>query len=254
MPIGAITSDIDVTEVVLAAFFLFFLGLVYHLRQEDKREGYPAIDTTNGRRLIGFPVPPSPKTFKLLDGGKAITPRIDPPQPVAARALHNFPGAPLTPTGDPLRDGVGPAAYAQRRDEPLIFGEGKIQVLPMRTLEDWEVFEGATDPRGMAVISADGKSVGVVRDLWIDRSVKILRYLEVELLSPARSALVPIYYTNIKANRRRILVKALSARQFAEAPDLREPDRITAREEDRVNAYYAGAAFFGRRYDSGFAI
>jgi photosynthetic reaction center H subunit len=254
MPIGAITSDLDVAEVVLSAFFLFFLGLVYHLRQEDKREGYPAVDDVTGKRLLGFPVPPSPKTFRLLDGGKATTPRIDPPQPIAARPLHPFPGAPITPTGDPLRDGVGPAAYAQRRDEPLIFGEGKIQMLPMRALQGWHVFEGATDPRGMSVISADGVNVGTVRDLWIDRSVKILRYLELELAASGGPALVPIYYTNIKADRRRILVKALRAAQFEQTPGLREPDSITAREEDRLNAYYAGAAFYGRRYVSGFAV
>ncbi len=255
MPIGAITSDIDVTQLVLGAFFLFFIGLVYHLRQEDKREGYPTVDPATGRRANGFPDPPPPKTFRLLDGGETTTPRHDDPPEIAAAPLHRFPGAPLVPTGDPLRDGVGPAAFALRRERPLIYADDKIQVLPMRALEDWSLFEGDADPRGMTVIGADGQPAGVIRDLWIDRSVKILRYLEVEIAGPGepRRALLPIYYADIKRRRNRVYVRALRSAQFADVPELREPDRITAREEDRINAYYAGGEFYGRRAISGFA-
>ena len=38
---GAITSNIDVAQVVLYAFFVFFAGLIFYLRREDRREGYP---------------------------------------------------------------------------------------------------------------------------------------------------------------------------------------------------------------------
>ena len=41
--------NVDVTQIVLYAFWLFFAGLVYYLRREDKREGYP---------LAGGPRPP----------------------------------------------------------------------------------------------------------------------------------------------------------------------------------------------------
>ena len=37
--IGDITARIDVAQVVLAAFWVFFAGLGYYLHREDKREG-----------------------------------------------------------------------------------------------------------------------------------------------------------------------------------------------------------------------
>lgn len=42
MPTGALTGYVDVAQVVLYAFFLFFAGLVFYLRREDRREGYPS--------------------------------------------------------------------------------------------------------------------------------------------------------------------------------------------------------------------
>ncbi|MBV9117235.1 MAG: photosynthetic reaction center subunit H, partial [Acetobacteraceae bacterium] len=65
----AFTRDIDLTQIVFAIFALFFLGLVIYLRREDKREGYPLEDPVPGRRpLVGFPEPPPPKTYTLLEG------------------------------------------------------------------------------------------------------------------------------------------------------------------------------------------
>ena len=98
----------------------------------------------------------------------------------------------------------------------------------------------------MSVRGADGKLVGTVVDLWVDQSVKFLRYLEVEVtVTPqARRALLPIYYANVKSSRRLIKVSAILASQFAEVPRLREPDRVTAREEDQINAYYAGGLLY----------
>ncbi len=41
--IGAITGYIDVAQMALYAFWLFFAGLIYYLHREDKREGYPLV-------------------------------------------------------------------------------------------------------------------------------------------------------------------------------------------------------------------
>ena len=41
MPRGEITAYLDVAQVVLYAFWIFFAGLVFYLRREDRREGYP---------------------------------------------------------------------------------------------------------------------------------------------------------------------------------------------------------------------
>ncbi len=246
---GAIIGDIDIAQLVVAAFVLFFLGLVYHLRQEDKREGYPLVDPADGSPSVGFPPLPEPKTFLLPDGTIVTAPHPERERDLAARRLFPFPGAPLTPTGDPLADGVGPAAFALRRELPLRHATDGIQVAPMRTLSGWSLAEGDPDPRGMTVIGSDGATAGVVRDLWIDRSVKILRYLEVEIEGgpEARRALLPLHYTDIKRRRGVIKSNAIRAAQFADAPRLVDPDVITAREEDRVNAFYAGCRFFRHR-------
>ena len=37
-----LTSGIDVALLVFWAFVLFFVCLVFYLRREDRREGYPA--------------------------------------------------------------------------------------------------------------------------------------------------------------------------------------------------------------------
>ena len=41
MGTGAITSYIDVAQLTLYVFWFFFFALVYWIRREDKREGYP---------------------------------------------------------------------------------------------------------------------------------------------------------------------------------------------------------------------
>ena len=40
MDIGAITSRIDLPQVLLYVFFMFFTALILYLRREDRREGY----------------------------------------------------------------------------------------------------------------------------------------------------------------------------------------------------------------------
>jgi photosynthetic reaction center H subunit len=242
---GMLVGNIDVVQIVLAAFVLFFVLLVLHLRTEDKREGYPMVDPADGRRHAGFPPLPKPKTFLLMDGGLAQAPHAEPPDPVAGRRLHGDPGSPYTPIGDPLREAVGPSAYAMRRTRPLIYKEDTIQMAPMRLLQGWSLGDGDPDPRGMTVVGVDGKRAGVVSDVWIDRSVKILRYLEVEVgdVGPRR-ILLPIYHTEIRRRAGEVRVKAMRASRFAEAPGPASPDVVTAREEDQINAFWAGARFY----------
>ena len=58
-----ITERIDLAQLALYAFWIFFAGLVYYLRREDKREGYPLQSDTSTRPVNGFPMPPAPKQF-----------------------------------------------------------------------------------------------------------------------------------------------------------------------------------------------
>ena len=242
---GAVYEQFDVAQLLVIAFLIFFFGLVLHLRTEDKREGYPLVDPAGGGDGEGFPPMPAPKTFLLPQGGVVTAPGPDVERPLAATRAFPFPGSSLDPTGDPLEDGVGPAAYALRRTEPTWFEPGVAQVCPLRTAQGWGVAKGDVDPRGFPVVDIYGATAGVVCDLWVDRGVKILRYLEVEAEDGAHT-LLPIFHTDIRRIQGRVSLKAVRAAEVVRAPRLGEPDVVTAREEDRINAFYAGAQFFGR--------
>ena len=106
MPTGAITGYMDVAQLVLYAFWIFFASLIFYLRREDKREGYPLeSDRTRGtNRLIvqGFPFIPKPKTFLLPHEGTYQAPSGNPDRrEVKARPFLPTLGAPLVPTGNP---------------------------------------------------------------------------------------------------------------------------------------------------------
>ena len=55
--------SIDLAQIAIYAFWIFFVGLVYYLRREDKREGYPMISDGPGGTIQGFPRTPGPKRF-----------------------------------------------------------------------------------------------------------------------------------------------------------------------------------------------
>ena len=53
MPPASFTGTFDLAELAFYVFVLFFLGLVYYLRREDKREGYPLeTDRKDGGRRV----------------------------------------------------------------------------------------------------------------------------------------------------------------------------------------------------------
>jgi len=244
METGAILGDIDVAQLLVVVFFIFFFGLVLHLRTEDKREGYPLTDPAGGSDGEGFPPMPTPKVFLLREGGMVTAPHPEEEAPLAAARVFPFPGSSLDPVGDPLTGGVGPGAFAHRRNEPLWYSPGVAQVAPVRASPGWTLAKGDIDPRGMAVVDTRGAHAGVVTDLWLDRGSKILRYLEVEVAEGER-VLLPIYHTDVRRYEARVVLKAVRAAEVAAAPRLAEPEVVTSREEDRINAFYAGAEFFG---------
>lgn len=246
MHTGAITSYIDVAQLALYAFWIFFAGLIYYLRREDKREGYP-LESDRSRRIKvqGFPAIPSPKTFALPHGGTYSAPsgKVD-TREVRAKPVGGWPGAPLQPTGNPMLDGVGPAAYAERADVPDRTVEGEIKIVPLRLAEGFFLESRDPDPRGMTVIAGDGKAAGTVKDVWVDRSETIIRYLEVEVSGVSRRVLLPVNFTRIDGSRRRVNVRSIFAKHFADVPALANPDQVTFLEEDRITAYYGGGTLY----------
>ena len=93
MEIGALTSHVDVAQVVLYAFWIFFAGLIYYLHRENKREGYPLeSDRSRSITVQGWPAVPSPKIFRLANGDTVEAPnnRRD-QQPPRARGVSRRP-------------------------------------------------------------------------------------------------------------------------------------------------------------------
>jgi photosynthetic reaction center H subunit len=246
MGTGAITGYIDVAQIALYVFWIFFAGLIYYLRKEDKREGYPLItDGLTTGRTEGWPPMPAPKTFLLPHGGTVIAPRPEDPQPAFdAEPVAPWPGAPMQPIGNGLLSGAGPAASALRADTPdLTVTTSLPRVVPLRVLEDHGLDEESPDPRTMEAVGADGVVGGVVTDLWIDRSEMLVRYLEVTLAA-GPSVLVPMPLVRIDTTAGQVVVQSILGAQFQDAPNLASPDVVTLREEDRIAAYYASGNLF----------
>ncbi len=246
MPSTGITAHFDIAFISLYAFWIFFAGLVFYLHRESKREGYPLVSDRPSRiRVVGFPSMPSPKTFITGDGHSITVPRVgevEPPVVGAIPSSRAF-GSPLVPTGNPMLDAVGPAAYVQRADVPdLTYDDGVPKIVPLRTAPGWSLAEEDPDPRGMAVIGADGLVAGTCTDVWIDISEVVARYLEVD--TGARSVLVPMTLVRIDARRRQVKVVSVLARHFADAPGLANANQVTLREEDRISAYFASGHMY----------
>jgi photosynthetic reaction center H subunit len=243
-----IVGRLDVAELVFYAFVLFFIGLVFYLRREDRREGYPLEDAVTGRvdSAWGPFTSSTYKAFKLpFDRGVAVMPtKGREPVEIAARRSARFGGAPYVPTGNPLADGVGPAAYARRADWADLDMEGRPRIVPMSADADYSIASRDPDPRGMAVVAADGRIVGPVTEVWIDRSDRLIRYLELDLAG-ARTVLVPFNFAKLDRRRRILTVDMLSAAQFAGAPHPAAPGTITRFEEERIQAYFGGGALYG---------
>lgn len=247
MPLGSITYHIDLAQTAITLFFLVFLGLVWFLRRLDKREGYPMkASPFDPEPMLGFPPPPEPETYLLNEGGTTVAPHLYPPPDAKVKPLYPFAGTPLVPVGNPLLTPLGPGAWVMRRDEPMLTEKGELMLQPLRKLPEWRVEEGEADPRGMTVFDWRWIEIGVVHDIWVDQSIKILRLLEVELRTGLASGrvLVPIFHCTINERAREVHVTALRAHQFADIPMPVAPDRITAREDDRLNAYFAAGRFY----------
>lgn len=237
---GAITSYVDVAQLVLYAFWLFFAGVIYYLVRENRREGYP-LETHRGGSSEGWIGIPSPKTYKLADGRTVEAPRAQElPQTYSGEQVIQNEGAPIEPVGDPLQAGVGPGAWAERPKHPDLDAHGVPKIRPLSALPECGVSDKDPDPRGMPMLDAEGDTVGTVRELWLDAPEMVFRYLEVDIGS--RTVLVPMTFCRVR--RDNVQVQALLAAQWAGAPTLSQPGQITLDEEERIGAYFGGGLLY----------
>ena len=242
-------GDVDLASVAIWMFWVFFALLIYYLQTENQREGYPLRDDDGSPSALPsvFPVPRD-KTFILRDGRGTVS------VPSQARNCREdlalarssvAGGYPYIPTGDPMKDGVGPASWAPRRDVPELDAHGHAKIRPMSKLPDF-AFSAGRDPRGLAVMSRDGEVVGRVIDMMIDASEAIVRYLVVDL-NPEGSGntrLLPMGMVLVRSDR--VLVKSLNAAHFEDIPRAASEDQVTLLEEDKIMGYVGGGTLYAR--------
>jgi photosynthetic reaction center H subunit len=237
-------ADFDLAQLSLYLFWAFFVGLVIYLQRENNREGFP-LQTESGEVSANQGMPSTPgetKTFKLPHGrGDAIVPDHNRENRELALEQNNVAtGAPLIPTGDPMVDGIGAAAWSERRDVPELDGHGKPKLQPMQQVDGFEVSAGR-DPRNLNVISADKKIVGKVVDMWVDVPEQLVRYLEVQLTDKSL-CLLPVPLTKINTNS--VDVNSLYGKHFSKIPKTKSKSEVTLLEEDKISAFVGGGNLY----------
>ncbi|MEO0792802.1 MAG: photosynthetic reaction center subunit H [Pseudomonadota bacterium] len=263
MQFGDITGYMDWAQLSLYAFWFFFAGLIYYIQYEGRREGFPLVNDPDGTPLNQDIWMPTPKTFITNDGRTRVAPN---PADADTRELNaewvvGGPGSPIVPTGNPLTDSIGPAAYTERADVADLTFEGHDRIVPMRIVSDFEIPERDIDPRGTPLIGADGKQAGTITDVWVDRSDYVIRYLEAEVATgtgegaSTKNILVPWNLVDIKSDRDWFMefiraksdkvnaemhVYALTSDLFAGVPTTKNPERITYLEEEKIFGYFGG--------------
>lgn len=234
-------GNFDLASLSIWLFWGFFAALIWYIQRENMREGYP-LENEDGSHANSLLPLPAPKTFVLPHGrGEVTVPdykREAREVQVGRTALSG--GFPFAPTGDPMKDGVGPASWAPRRDIPELDGHGHNKIVPISKLSGFAVSAGR-DPRGMKVISADAKVVGAVSDMWVDASEQVVRYLEVTLAGGVKR-LVPMPMSKITLDG--VRVSALVAEHFGGIPTTRANDAITMLEEEKIMGYVAGGTMY----------
>jgi photosynthetic reaction center H subunit len=248
---GAITQYIDVAQMVLYVFWVFFAGLVFYLLYESKREGFPLeSDRRDGsvKREPGILPMPRVKIYRTRYHGDFPSPHErdwqDPP--VQGERAAPVTGMPYEPTGDPMTSGIGPGAFTRRSNEPDLTVDGDLKIVPLAAAPDFTLVEGDPDPRGMPVIGVDDEVGGTVVEAWVDRSEHMLRYLEVQTAG-GRRVMLPITFARVIADRvhgRKIIVRAIRGSQLEGVPGLARPDRITLFEEEKVMGYFGAGTLF----------
>lgn len=263
MEIGAITSYIDVAQLMLYAFWIFFFGLIFYLQLESRREGYP-LESDDGKRTEnhGVWVAKNPKEFLLKHGDNLTTVTENPPdgRELALKKFAPGEGMPFVPTGDPMLDQVGPASYALRADHVDYDLHGEPKIRPLRLASDFFPAGEDDDPRGMTVYGCDNKVAGTISDIWVDTGEFIGRYLEVELADGAGKRLLPwncyrivgktglfAKLTGIEPRQQGIFVHSITADQFKSVPVTASPDQVTLLEEDKIMGYYGGGKLYATK-------
>jgi len=247
-----IVGTFDVAELAFLLFFGFFIALVFYLNRESRREGYPLEDEVTGQvENDGRLFDSDKKSFQLPHGRGTYVPEDVARDDVGIPAVQAFRshGAPWVPTGDPMVDGVGPAAFANRSKYPDLTFDGRPRIVPIANSH--EMIVSPQDPQliGWPVMGADKAIVGKVSDIWVDQAEHLIRYLEVETTT-GKKVLAPMAVASVQTkgffgdNPELVEIDAITAAQFENVPSLETAGIITRYEEDRVQAYFGGGYLY----------
>lgn len=253
----------DVAELTFILFFVFFVGLVIYLNRESRREGYPLEHEQTGFIDRGLPLSDGgKKTFKLPHGRGTYVPEDAPRDELSkvgnipAKQSFGGAGAPWEPTGDPMADGMGPAAFAQRQDYPDLTFDGRNRIVPIADSHDIMIAPMDMDPVGLPVYGADKKKAGTVSDVWVDQAEHIIRYYEVTTNS-GKKVLAPVGVSNVQgpnwlgglipivSDQTPLMdIDAIRSDQFDSVPGIAKAGVITRLEEDKIMAFYGGGYMY----------
>ncbi|KPF62027.1 photosynthetic reaction center subunit H [Porphyrobacter sp. AAP60] len=254
-----IVGTFDVAELAFLLFFGFFIALVFYLNKESRREGYPLEEEETGRILPGSLFDGDKKTFQLPNGRGTYVPEDVARDDINVPGAQSFKaaGAPWVPTGDPMKAGMGPGAFANRAKYPDLTFDGRPRIVPLA--DSHELIISPNDPQliGWDVIGADKQAVGKVSDIWVDQAEHLIRYLEIEtttgkkVMAPMMVAVVhgnsllgKILPTTNHDERQYVEIDAITAAQFEDVPALETARIITRYEEDRIQAYFGGGYMY----------
>ena len=243
MEFGAITRYVDLAQILLYLFWLFFAGLIYYLVREGHREGYPMDVDGLSREVKGWPIP-EPKIFKTVHGDVVVPDPSRGEPAYHAAETYASPGSPIEPKGNPLLAGVGAGAWSNRADVPDMMHAGGAKIVPLRVATAYSISPNDTDPRGLPVLGGDYQPGGKVVDVWLDQAEMLFRYLEVETPTAAglRRVLLPIPFARIGSKN--VQVNSIFGSQFAGVPALKHADQVSFLEEERISAYYGAGTLY----------
>jgi photosynthetic reaction center H subunit len=254
-----IVGTFDVAELAFLLFLGFFIALVFYLNKESRREGYPLEDEVTGRvENDGRLFDGAKKSFQLPHGRGTYVPEDVARDDVNVPAVQAFVagGAPWVPTGNAMKDGMGPAAFANRAKYPDLTFDGRPRIVPIAASH--ELIVAPRDPQliGWPVMAADKAMVGKVSDIWVDQAEHIIRYLEVETTT-GKKVLAPMAVAAVHGNSllgallptisdepQLVEIDAITAAQFEDVPALETAGIITRYEEDRIQAYFGGGYLY----------
>ena len=243
--VEAFTGNLDLASLSLWLFWVFFALLIFYIQRENMREGYP-LENDDGSESANqgmFPVP-GDKTFKLPHGrGELTVPsgQRGERENIALEQTSKANGYPFEPTGDPMKDGVGPASWCDRRDDPERDAKGHPKIVPLSHATAFHINAGR-NPVGLPVVSGDKQVVGTVTDVWIDEPEQLVRYFEYELADGGGKRLVPV--TMLRLWGGKVMVQSIYAHQFADVPRHASDSQVTLLEEDKICGYYGGGYLY----------